>query len=242
MKTCMIIDDENSARQLLREYVEETSGLRLIGEATDGPSAVKAIDKLEPELVFLDVQMPGLNGFEVLDQLNHLPLVIFSTAFDNYAIQAFEVHAIDYLLKPYTKARFEKAIRRLDEPDQRTKQINFLETRQEEKGPYPERFLVEKGNRLVNVPATEVIKIEAYGDYAKLCTAEQEYLSKYNLGKLEKKLDPKCFIRVHRSTIIQISFLESLKKYGKGFQASLSDGSEVKVSRGYAEKIKQLIY
>ena len=101
---------------------------------------------------------------------------------------------------------------------------------------------MEKGKRLINVPASEVVKIEAYGDYARLHTTEEEYLSKYNLGALEEKLDPKSFVRVHRSTIIQLSFLESLSKYGKGFYAHLSDGSEVKVSRGYADKIKGMIY
>jgi len=239
---CMIIDDEASARKLLREYVEETIELNLIGTASDGPEAVEKINELKPELIFLDVQMPGFNGFEVLDRISHVPQVIFSTAFDDYAIRAFEVHAIDYLLKPYTRSRFEKAISRLDQPGQRDKQIEFLEQRLESQKPYPERFLVEKGDQIISVPAGEVVKIEAYGDYAKLCTDQDQYLTKYNLGKVEEKLDPQRFIRVHRSTIIQLSCLLSLKKYGKGFQAQLSDGSEVKVSRSYADRIKELIY
>jgi len=242
MKRCMIVDDEDSARKLLKEYVEEAGSFKLIGEANDGPTAVSKIDELKPDLVFLDVEMPGFNGFEVLNQLQEVPQVIFSTAFDNYAIQAFEVHAIDYLLKPYTQSRFKKAISRLDGLDRMEKQISFLESQREQQQTYPERFLVEKGKRLVNVPAKEVIKIEAYGDYSKLFTHQSEYLSKYNLGKLMEKLDSQLFIRVHRSTIIQLSALVSLEKYGKGFKAQLSDGSQVKVSRGYSDKIKRLIY
>jgi len=242
MKKCVIVDDEDSARKLLKEYLEASGGLELIGEANDGPSAVEKIDQLKPDLVFLDVQMPGFDGFEVLDQLTHIPQVIFSTAFDKYAIQAFEVHAIDYLLKPYTQSRFEIAVQKVSNPDQRSKQIKLMEERWEQQKTYPDRFLVEKGGRLVNISAQEVIKIEAYGDYARLYTSEGMFLTKTNLGKLESKLDPQYFIRVHRSTIIQLSSLLSLEKYGKGFKAQLSDDSEVMVSRSYADKIKGLIY
>lgn len=242
MKTCLIIDDEASARQLLREYVSEVPELQLIGEAQDGPSAVTLISEIEPDLIFLDIEMPGLNGFEVIDRLRHIPRIIFSTAFDNYAIQAFEVHALDYLLKPYTRSRFDKAMERIEDPESQTRQMNFLEDRRAGRQTYPDRFLVEKGSRLVNVPSREVIKMEAYGDYAKLYTAENQYLSKSHLGALEEKLDPAVFIRIHRSTIIQLAALDSLKKYGKGYLAQLSDGSEVKVSRGYADAIKRLIY
>ncbi|NBB89192.1 MAG: response regulator, partial [Bacteroidetes bacterium] len=132
MKRCLIIDDEDSARQLLREYVGDQPQITTVAEAIDGPSAIVAIDKHEPDFIFLDIEMPGKNGFEVLDQVRHVPQVIFSTAFDNYAIQAFEVHAMDYLLKPYTQSRFEKAIQRLSAPDAREKQIQLLETRRQE--------------------------------------------------------------------------------------------------------------
>ena len=242
MKKCLIIDDEDSARQLIKEYLSDFEGFTCIGEASDGKMAAKMINDLKPDVVFLDIQMPELNGFEVLENINFFPTIIFSTAYDDYAIKAFEVHAIDYLLKPYTRSRFEKAISRIDQPDSRHKQMQLIDQQMMASRNFPTNILVERKNQFFNVPVDKITKIEAYGDYAKIVTDEHSYISKNGLSKLEEKLNPNTFMRIHRSTIINKNALVSLSKLGKGYLAQLSDHSEVKISKGYAKYVKDMIY
>ncbi len=242
MKKCLIVDDEEFARQLIKEYLSNFEALSCIGEASDGKTAAQMIDDLKPDVVFLDIQMPEMNGFEVLENISFYPTIIFSTAYDDYAIKAFEVHAIDYLLKPYTRSRFEKAIARLDQPDNKKKQMQLIEDQLLTSRNYPQNILVERKNQFYNVATASIIKIEAYGDYAKIFTGQHSYISKSGLSKLAEKLDPADFMRIHRSTIINKAALVSLTKLGKGYLVKLSDDSEVKVSKSYASEVKAMIY
>ena len=242
MKRCLIVDDEDSARQLISEYLSDYKDFESIGEASDGKTASRLIDQLKPDVVFLDIQMPERNGFEVLENISFFPTIIFSTAYDNYAIKAFEVHAVDYLLKPYTRSRFEKALHKIAQPGARNRQMQLIENQIFQSKTYPKNILVERQDQFFNISIADIVRIEAYGDYSKIYTSAYTYLSKNGMNSLEEKLDPNYFMRIHRSTIISKQALVSLSKLGKGFIAKLSDDSEVRVSKGYAKKVKDMIY
>lgn len=237
MKKVFIVDDESAGRKLIREFLQDYPELILLGEANNGVDAVKEINRFKPDLVFLDVQMPGLTGFEVLTHLEELPKVIFSTAYDQYALKAFEVHAVDYLLKPYTKDRFRTAVERLDEDMKGlgalTESLHLKPSR------YPSKFLVQKGRKMINLSLEEVQWIEAYGDYCKLHSRDEHYLSNSGISILEERLDPNRFLRVHRSHILNLDAIAEVEKYGKGYQARMQNGDKVKVSRSFTEQLKK---
>lgn len=244
MQKIIIIDDEAAGRQLIREYLEDFPDLIVIGEANNGVDAIRLIREFKPDLIFLDIQMPGLNGFDVLTRLDEMPLVIFSTAYDKYALKAFEVHALDYLLKPYTRDRFSIAVQKaLNSLQNNLNSVQSLtESLLSPESTYPEKILVQIGAKLVTVDLAEVIWIDAEGDYSKLITSKQRYLSNYGLGALEKKLDPRRFIRVHRSAIINLAFVQEIQKQISSYDVILQNGDVVRVSRGYMENIKRLTY
>lgn len=242
MKKVIIADDEAAGRKLIREYLSDYPDLIIIAEVNNGVDAVKEINEFKPDLVFIDIQMPGLNGFEVLTRLNEIPLVIFSTAYDQYALQAFEVHAVDYLLKPYTKERFEKAVGRLDKPGDANRAGLLAESLLMSKSSYPNRILVNHQRKLVNISVENVIWIEAQGDYSKLHAGGIVYLSNYGITILEEKLDPALFIRVHRSAIINLKEIRELVRSGKSFDVTMNNGDVVRVSLGYLEKLKELMF
>ncbi|MDC7993801.1 LytR/AlgR family response regulator transcription factor [Altibacter sp. HG106] len=242
MYKVLIVDDEAAARKLISEYLADFPELIVLGEVNNGVDAVTQINKFQPDLVFLDVQMPGLTGFEVLHRLEELPKIIFSTAYDQYALKAFDVHAIDYLLKPYTKERFKKAVEK----------VSFSEN-QSGLGPlaagvimdnpnYPERILVEHNKRFITIATTDIIWIEAYGDYSKLHTEQGVYVSNFGISQLEEKLNPNLFIRVHRSHMVNLKAIAQLDKYAKSYDIKMSNGDVVRVSRGYMAEVKKLMY
>ena len=240
MRRIVIADDESSSRKLIKEYLESYSDFKIVGEASNGLTALKMIDDLEPDLVFLDILMPGLDGFGVLAKLNVIPKIIFSTAYDQYAIKAFEIHAVDYLLKPYSAERFHKAISRLDFNDQFQEKVaqNLLFQRFQ----FPERIIVQKGNKLVTLEVSTIQYILAYGDYSKIISNQETYLSSFGLSILLEKLDPKIFIRVHRSSVIQISAVKEINKYLKTYQIIMIDDYKIRVSIGFLPNIKKLLY
>jgi two-component system LytT family response regulator len=242
MRKVIIIDDEASGRKLIKEYLEDFKDLILLGEANNGVDAVKIINEFKPDLVFLDIQMPGMTGFEVLTHLEELPKIIFSTAYDQYALKAFEVHAVDYLLKPYTKERFKVAVERLSKTSDINNARPLAESLLIETSKYPERILVQKQNKLVTIAVEDVIRIEAYGDYSKILTADDIFLSNYGISTLEEKLDEVVFIRVHRSSIINLNKVKELNKYTKSYDVTMENGDVVRVSRGYMDNIKKLMY
>lgn len=241
MKKVIIVDDEASGRKLIKEYMSDFPELILIGEANNGVDAVKMINEFKPELVFMDVQMPGMNGFEVLAHLEELPQIIFSTAYDQYALKAFEVHALDYLLKPYTRDRFKHALKRL-----RTENADHIVPLAEKimlgQAKYPERIIVESGKKYVTILTETIQRIEAWGDYSRLHTADQAYISNFGISQLTEKLNPDIFIRVHRSAMINIHFIKEINKLPGGYDIILLNKDVVHVSRSYLENVRKFIF
>lgn len=242
---CLIIDDEPLARELLREFLQQHEDLTLIGECSKGTEAVNKIDELKPDLIFLDVQMPGMNGFDVLDEITHDPFVIFTTAYDQYAIKAFERNAVDYLLKPIDQERFklavDRAIGRLN-----TEQNNVGELlrnmKTENKTSYDSHIFVQKSEKLINLPVDEIEHLEASGDYTILTTKNDQFVSSSGIGKLEEILNPETFIRVHRSTIININSLKEIEKhFNGGMIVKMNNGKTFPVSRTYAKLIRKKV-
>ncbi len=243
--TCVIIDDEQLARELLREYIEQTGNITIVGEATKGKDAVEMIDNLKPDLIFLDVQMPGMNGFDVLDDITHDPYVVFTTAYDQYAIKAFEKNAVDYLLKPIDQERFQLAVKRALER-MKTEQYNVGELlrdmKTENKTSYDSHIFVQKSEKLINLAVEEIMFLEASGDYTILTTKADQFVSSSGIGKLEEILNPEIFIRVHRSTIININFLKEIEKhFNGGMIVKMQNGKSFPVSRTYAKLIRKKV-
>ncbi len=243
--TCIIIDDEKLARDLLQEYVQQMPNLQVIGECGKGKEAVEAIDRLKPDLIFLDVQMPGMNGFDVLDEITHDPYVIFCTAYDQYAIKAFEKNAVDYILKPLDQERFklgvERAINRMKvEQNNVGELLRNLKT--ENKTSYDSHIFVQKSEKLLNLPVEEIVYLEASGDYTILSTKADQFVSSSGIGKLEEILNPEIFIRVHRSTIININNLKEIEKhFNGGMVVKMLNGKSFPVSRTYAKLIRKKV-
>lgn len=242
--TCIIIDDEKLARDLLKEYLEEYEQIEIIAECNKGKDAVKEINKLEPDLIFLDVQMPGMDGFDVLENIDHTPYVIFTTAYDQYAIKAFDNNAIDYLLKPLDEERFKLAIKRATDRikhDQNNVE-QLLNNIKKEENKYSTHLFVQKSEKLLNIPVTDIMQLEASGDYTVLTTEKDQYLSSSGIGKLEDRLDPEIFIRIHRSTIINLNFLREIEKhFHGGLIVKMQNGKTFPVSRTYAKVIRKKV-
>jgi two-component system LytT family response regulator len=242
----LIVDDEPPARNLIQEYLEDLPRIEPIGECGNGREAINAINEKAPDLVFLDVQMPGLDGFDVLERIDVLPDIIFSTAYDEYAIEAFDAGAVDYLLKPYSKARFRKAVgRALERYDQdddtyADRLAALLQEAKTNADEAPERLYVRHGDKIIPVDPEDIRWIEAAGDYSKLHTDGKSYLSSKGIGDLEERLDPTRFMRVHRSHILAFPAIDHLYSDGSGgYKAVLDDGTKVRVSRSYASDIRE---
>ncbi len=243
--TCLIIDDEKLARDLLREYLESFSEIEIIGEASKGNEAVEKINKLKPDLIFLDVQMPGMTGFDVLEDIDHEPYVIFTTAYDQYAIKAFEKNAVDYLLKPLDQERFRLAVNRaLKQKKLETSNLEDLldSLRGERKSSYDTHVFVQKSEKLFNLPVEEIVYLEASGDYTIITTKSDQFVSSSGIGKLDEMMNPDSFIRVHRSTIINLSFLKEIERhFNGGMVVKMQNGKSFPVSRTYAKAIRKKV-
>jgi two-component system, LytTR family, response regulator len=242
MKKIVIIDDEAAGRTLIKQYLTEYPTLIVVGEANNGVDAIKVINEFKPDVIFLDIQMPGLSGFEVLPHLDEIPQIIFSTAYDQYALKAFEVHAVDYLLKPYTRERFKHAVQRIRSDKQPNPVQPLAESLITNATTYPERILVQIGQKLINIAVTDVLWIEADGDYARLIILNGKYLSNYGISNLESKLNPNSFIRVHRSSLINVAYIKEVQKYVSSYDVIMQNGDVVRVSRGYMDNLKKLMY
>jgi two-component system LytT family response regulator len=244
----LVVDDEPLARQRLRTLLGPDPDLELIGECGDGRQAVTAVQQLKPDLMFLDVEMPALDGFEVLHALAGvaLPVVVFVTAHDRYALRAFEAHALDYLLKPFDKERFAQALMRAKN-QVRLGQAAGIEDRLrsllqtvEERRPLPERLVVKSAGRVSFVRVAEVDWIEAAGNYVRLHLGKEEHLLRESLGGLEARLDPRRFVRIHRSTIVNIDRIRELRPTFHGdYQVVLKDGAELTLSRSCRDKLQK---
>ncbi len=251
----LIIDDEPIARDIIRKLLSELDYVKVVSESTNGKDALEAIMEYKPDLVFLDIEMPDMNGFEVLKALNpaEIPLVIFTTAFDQYAIKAFEANALDYLLKPFDKERFmnsfEKAVHRfelLESSSLSTKIGAFLKDFEgfspASDQHYLDKITVRHKNKIRLIKVEQIDWIEASGDYICIHTEGEKYLINDSMNQIAKKLDPKSFMRIHRSTIVNIEEIHEIEPYFNGeYFMHLKDKTKLKSSRSYKESILRLI-
>jgi two-component system LytT family response regulator len=242
---CVIVDDEDLARQLLAEYLGEYDNIEIVAECGSGRDAIRKIDELGADLVFLDVQMPGIDGFDVLENIKSDPFIIFCTAYDKYAIKAFEKNTIDYLLKPLDKERFDQAISRATERLS-INESNFMhileDLNSKDVSGFSNNLFVQKSEKLVNLPVQNIIHLEASKDYTIITTKSEQFVSSTGISKLEDKLDPEIFIRIHRSTIINLQKLTEIEKFGSGnLAAHMENGKTFPISRSYAKSIRDRI-
>jgi two-component system, LytTR family, response regulator len=239
MIRAVIVDDEPLARERVRELLAERRDVTVAGEARDGEEALRVIHETRPDLLLLDVQMPGLDGFEVLAELDRTPAVVFITAFDEYAVRAFEVRALDYLVKPFHRARFHEAIDRvIARPELPDLRALIAELRPS----HLTRFVVRSAEEMYFVRAAEVAWIESAGNYVLLHTAGGDHTVRTSLRELETRLDPDRFVRVHRSAVVNLDFVQKLEPYFHGeLVITLSDGSRLHSSRSYSGRLRELL-
>lgn len=245
MIKAVLVDDEPLARSMVAEYLENFPQVEVVSECNDGFEGAKAIMQYQPDLVFLDIQMPKINGFEMLEIIDNQPAVIFTTAFDEYAIQAFEQHAVDYLLKPITRARFDRAMAKfldtqhLEAGKKNTR--NLLDKIHQTDGKL-ERVVVKTGAKIKIIPVSSIIYLEADDDYVKIHTDEGLFMKNKTMASFEEQLDPAEFIRVHRSFIVKIDQIARLEPYEKdSYMAILADGRQVSVSKSGYSRLKQTL-
>lgn len=246
----LLVDDEPLAREMIREMLKDDSEAEVAGECVNGREAIEAIQEHNPDLIFLDVQMPEIGGFDVLEALKsvHMPHVIFVTAYDQYAVRAFEVHALDYLLKPFDRERFDSAWRRAKahilatrngEMDQRILAI-LEELKAGSK--YLERLVIKSGGRVFFLDTDDIDWIEAEGNYVSVHTGKKSHLLRETISSLEAQLDPKKFLRIHRSSIVKIDRIKELQPWFHGeYRVILLDGTQLTLSRNYRENLQEAL-
>jgi two-component system LytT family response regulator len=247
----LIVDDEPLARERLRSLLEAQADLDVVGECRDGNEALEAIRSLSPDLVFLDVQIPEKNGFEVLEAIGpeNAPAIVFVTAYDQYALQAFEVHAVDYLLKPFDEDRFAKALERARLAvgreaaggDVSQKLLSLLKDLKPPPG-HLERLVVKSAGRLFFLRTEEIDWIESAGNYVCLHVGGESHLLRETMNGLEARLDPGRFVRIHRTAIVNIDEIKELQPLFHGeYQVVLRDGTQLTLSRGYRDRLQEVI-
>jgi two-component system LytT family response regulator len=237
MNKVIVIDDEPLARSVVKEYLQAYPDLQIVQECNDGFEGLKAIQQHQPDLIFLDIQMPKINGFEMLELIDQPPAVIFTTAFDEYAIKAFEAHAVDYLLKPFNKERFDKAIQKWKEQAGTQKAPTDLLDTASHSPAQSQRIVVKIGSKIKIIPIHEVYFLEAADDYVKVHTQDGNFLKNKTMNHFEKTLDAQQFVRSHRSYIVNVQQITRIDPYEKdNHVAILKSGAKVPVSRnGYAK-------
>ena len=247
----LVVDDEPLAREKIRGMAADDPEIRVIGECTNGAEAIEAVQAMRPDLILLDVQMPEVGGFAVLEALKDegLPPVIFITAYDHYAVRAFEVHALDYLLKPFDRERFKAAIERAKRQIRREQNGSGFDERiiallEQIKEPtrYSERLVVKTGGRVFFLNTDEIDWIEAEGNYVNIHTGKKAYLLRETISCLEAQLDPKEFVRIHRSSIVRLDRIKELQPWSHGeYHVILLDGTQLTLSRSYREKLQSAL-
>lgn len=247
MKTikAIIIDDEELGRDIINEYLGDYPQIDVVAECRDAHEALEMIEKHQPELIFLDIQMPEINGFELLEMLDEPPKIIFSTAYDQYALKAFEVNAVDYLLKPYDSDRFgiavERVIKNIQTDQKQNETIQKLLQTIQSPHRYLERLLIKQPGRIVIISCHEINMIKALDDYAEIYTGRDSYLIQHSLNHLENRLNPDQFIRVHRSYIVNIDAIRDIVALSNSrFKLLLKNGQEIFSSRTGYKKLKRL--
>jgi two-component system LytT family response regulator len=256
----LVVDDEPLARRKVIRLLKDARDVEIVGVCASGMEAIEAIESHKPELVFLDVQMPELDGFGVLEAVGaeRMPRVIFVTAYDQYALRAFEVHALDYLLKPYDRDRFEKALQRARAQLERDsvadqgqqllallQNLNLEQSRFEQSAGKPtsrflERIMVRSSGHIFFLKVPEIDWMEAAGNYIRIHASRESYLIRETMNSMEEKLDPDQFVRIHRSTIVNLDCIEKMQLwFGGDYMVILRDATQLKLSRGYREKLEE---
>jgi two-component system LytT family response regulator len=237
----IIIDDEPLARGIVKEYLQSYPEVDLAAECGDGFEGIKAIQQYQPDLIFLDIQMPKINGFEMLELIENPPAVIFTTAFDEFAIKAFESNAVDYLLKPFSKERFDKAIQKYRQQSNRTSTQQVVEAAAG--SPLQQnRIVVKDSNKIKIIPVNKIHYLESADDYVKIVTAEGSFLKKRTMSFFEKSLSPYHFVRIHRSFLVNTQLITRIDVYEKDSHLLLlTTGEKLPVSKAGYVKLKEAL-
>ncbi len=236
----IIIDDEPLARMMVKEYLQPYTHITVVEECNDGFEGLKAIQQHRPDLIFLDIQMPKINGFEMLELIDHPPAVIFTTAFEEYAIKAFDAHAADYLLKPFSKERFDKAMQKLQQ--QRVNATQAIVETALQSSAQNSRIVVKDNGKIKIIPVGQVQYLEAADDYVKIFTAEGVFLKKKTMQYFEEVLPPQEFIRIHRSYIISTQLITRIDLHEKDSHlVLLTTGARLPVSKAGYAKLKEVL-
>jgi two-component system LytT family response regulator len=245
MSKLILIDDEPLARSIVKEYLQAHPQLQLVAECGDGFEGVKAIQQYQPDLIFLDIQMPKINGFEMLELLDQPPAIIFTTAFEEYAIKAFDSHAVDYLLKPFSQERFDKAVIKWQEHANDNAIARPMDDLLETAAKSPnqsDRIVVKNGSKIKIIPVGNVFYLEAADEYVKIHTSEGYFLKKKTMNFFEESLANQQFVRCHRSFIININEITRIDPYEKdNYAARLKSGQQVPVSRTGYTRLREVL-
>lgn len=246
----LIVDDEPLARKMVRGMLRNHTGIEIIGECENGPEAINAIITTKPDIVFLDVQMPEMDGFAVIEacQAEFLPLIIFVTAYDQYAVRAFEVSALDYLLKPYDQERFENALERACQQVRSgggghfNERVLALLEQNQARATFLERLIIKSEGRIFFLRTDEIEWIEAEGNYVLLHVGQKKHLFREAISNLESRLNPRKFQRIQRSAIVNIDYIRELQPWFRGdYRVILRDGTELKLSHRYRENLDKYL-
>lgn len=241
--TAIIIEDEKPARDLVASYIASFERIELLGQFDNGFTGLKSIQDLQPDVIFLDIQMPKLSGFEMLELLEYKPEIIFTTAYDQYAIKAFEQNALDYLLKPFSKDRFNEAVNKLFDRldnEKNTDQITRIRRHLEESTEKIHRVVIKKSGRIHVISTEKIDYIEAQDDYVMIYTESERFLKQQTMKYFENHLNPDSFIRVHRSYIVNAQSIDRIEPYEKtNFILILKSGSKVPVSRNGMQVLRE---
>lgn len=236
----IIVDDESLARQITKNYLANRDDVEILDECSNGFDAIKKINELKPDLIFLDIQMPRINGFEMLELIENPPQVIFTTAFEEYALKAFETHAIDYLLKPFNKERFDKAMQKALQQNTIAEKESFLQAMTLPM--HTNRIVVKDGNNIRIIPLSQIFYLEAADDYVKIVTKEHTFLKKQTMAYFEENLQHGQFARVHRSFLVNTQMVTRIDPYEKdGHLVLLTNGIKIPVSKSGYKKLKELL-
>jgi two-component system LytT family response regulator len=248
-KTVFIAEDEPLAREVLRDAIYGHAGLRLVGEAADGATALAQIDRLRPDVVFMDIQMPEMTGLEVLGRLARAPHIVFTTAYDQYAVTAFELHAVDYLLKPFTRARFDAAVARLLDLEATRPApavvgaalAQAVQRQQPGQHGRLERILVRDRGRIFPLSLNEIEYMKADAKYTAIAARGQTFLVRIGISELEAQLDPARFIRIHRSALVNLDFVDSMKADDQSqLSIRMRDGTSLTASREASKVLREM--
>ncbi len=242
----IIIDDEALARQITKNYLNKRDDIEIIAECSNGFDAIKKINELKPDLIFLDIQMPKLTGFEMLELIENPPVIIFTTAYDHFAIKAFEVNAIDYLLKPFSEERFnaalDKAIAQLGDRFRQNSAIENIIKTNDEKIEFLERVVIKDGSKITVIPVEEIKWIEAQDDYVLINSEKGRFLKQKTMKYFETHLNENQFVRVHRSYIINLDFIQHLEQTEtESYRLVLKNGKEIPVSKTGLQRLKSTL-